>query len=116
MIYNVVLQSSIGTGGAASEQFYYDWSQLEDAEYKVSFSFSCPVVALTNTAIATIYIDLGQSQNKIAQAQNSSSTIYKGSYLGSLLYTPYGAVNGYLFIRWYSNKSINLFSRKTTKQ
>ena len=96
MIYNVVLQSSIGAGGAASEQFYYDWSQLEDAEYKVSFSFSCPVVALTNTAIATIYVDLGQSQNKIAQAQNASSIIYKGSYLGSLLYTPYGA-NGYLY-------------------
>ena len=67
MIYNVVLQSSIGAGGAASEQFYYDWSQLEDAEYKVSFSFSCPVVNLTNTAIATIYVDLGQTQNKIAQ-------------------------------------------------
>ena len=97
MIYNVVLQSSIGLGGAASEQFYYDWSQLENAEYKVSFSFSCPTIALTNTAIATIYKDLGQSQNKIAQAQNTSSTIYKGSYLGSLLYTPYGAAAGYLY-------------------
>ena len=56
MIYNVVLQSAIGAGGAASEQFYYDWSQLEDAEYKVSFSFSCPVVALTNTPSDSNYI------------------------------------------------------------
>lgn len=96
MIYNVVLQSAIGAGGAVSEQFYYDWSQLEDVPYKVSFSFMCPVVNLTNTAIATIYADLGQSQNQIAQSQNTSSTIYKGSYLGSLFYTPYGA-NGYLY-------------------
>jgi len=114
MIYNVVLQSSIGAGGAASEQFYYDWSQLEDAEYKVSFSFSCPVVNLTNTAIATIYVDLGQSQNKIAQAQNASSIIYKGSYLGSLLYTPYGA-NGYLYADIATNPMTYLAGRPRNK-
>jgi hypothetical protein len=44
MIYNVVLQSSLGngTGGTIGETFFYDWSQLEDCKYKVSFSFIRP--------------------------------------------------------------------------
>jgi hypothetical protein len=95
MIYNVVLYSTLGTGGGDNENFYYDWSQMEDVPYKVTFTFICPVLTLTNTAIGTIFVDLGQNSNKLAQGTTTNIT-YKASYLGSLFYTGTGA-NTYLY-------------------
>ena len=53
--YIIYLQSSLGNGagGTVGETFFYDWSQMEDCKYKVSFSFISAVATLTNTAVGT---------------------------------------------------------------
>jgi len=84
MIYNVILQSVIGVDINGGEKFFYDWSQLEDVPYKVSFSFTCTIFNNTGLNNAILYVDLGQVQNNIAQAQLASSSILKGNYLGFL--------------------------------
>jgi len=94
-IYNVVLMSDIGNGAATTgETFFYDWTQLPDVQYKVSFSFQSAIATLTNTTIATIYVDLGQSYNTLAKSQNSNAIQYKSFFLGSLQYSGTGASNG----------------------
>lgn len=83
MIYNVVLFSTIGNGGGAGENFFYDWTQMPDVPYKITFKFLTPINLNTNgNNIASIFVDLGQSQNKLAQSTGVSSLTYKGSFLG----------------------------------
>lgn len=112
MIYNVILQSSLGNGagGTIGETFFYDWTQMEDCKYKVSFSFISAVATLTNTAVGTIYVDLGQSQNKLASGQAITPTVFKGSFLGCLLYSGTGA-NTYLYADVKTNPSTYIGGR-----
>ena len=62
-IYNVVLQSEIGTGTTKSnESFFYDWTQIPDVPYHVTFSFMSATIPLTSVGqIASLYVDLTQS-------------------------------------------------------
>ena len=49
-IYNVILQSAIGDGTTISNAtFFYDWTQIPDVPYHVSFTFASAVEALTST-------------------------------------------------------------------
>ena len=46
--YNVILQSAIGDGPTTSnDTFFYDWTQIPDVPYNVSFSFMSATIALT---------------------------------------------------------------------
>ena len=46
--YNVVLQSEIGDGTTGSnETYFYDWTQIPDVPYRVSFFFMSAQIALT---------------------------------------------------------------------
>ena len=49
-IYNVILQSEIGNGTTTSnETFFYDWTQIPDVPYYVSFTFASAVAVITST-------------------------------------------------------------------
>ena len=87
-IYNVILQSAIGDGTTTSnETFFYDWTQIPDVPYYVSFTFASAVVALTSTGqVASLYVDLSQSNNQLATSQLTGPVAYKGQFLGNLLY------------------------------
>ena len=86
-IYNVVLQSAIGDGLTTSnETFFYDWTQIPDVPYYVTFSFMSATIALTQfNQTAMLYVDLSQSNNQIASSQSSTQSIYRGQFLGNLL-------------------------------
>ena len=102
-IYNVVLQSAIGAStSTVNESFFYDWTQIPDVPYTVSFTFASAIATLTNTQVASIYVDLTQSYNQLASAQSVAGKQYKSSFLGSLLYTGTGASN-YLFAEMNTN-------------
>ena len=94
-IYNVVLQSEIGTGGTKSnESFFYDWTQIPDVPYHVTFSFMSATIALTSAAqIASLYIDLSQSYNQLATGQTGAQSAYRGQFLGNLMYLGVAAQN-----------------------
>ena len=84
-IYNVVLMSTIGNGITTSgETFFYDWSQIPDKPYKLSFTFYTSLSTTTNTIAALLYVDLGQTDNTIATSQNINNVCYLSNFLGSL--------------------------------
>ena len=59
-IYNVVLMSTIGNGiNTSGETFFYDWTQIPNKPYKVSFTFYTSLSTTTNALTALLYVDLG---------------------------------------------------------
>ena len=112
-IYNVVLMSSIGNGITTSgETFFYDWSQIPDKPYKVSFTFYSSASVLNNTVGALLYVDLWQTYNQIATSQNSGSIDFRSSYLGCLEYL--GTANNILFADSKTNPPSYLNGRPRT--
>ena len=86
-IHNVIFCSDVGNGpNTTSDTFFYDWTQIPDVPYKVIFTFISGIATFANTSVPTIFIDLGQSNNQIAMAQNGSNINYNNSFLGSLFY------------------------------
>lgn len=105
-IYNFILESAIGTGITNSgKSFYIDWGRLPQGKYKVSFAFNSAIINTQNTAIANIFVDLGQGSNTyIAQGPTASSS-YRHNYLGFLLATGTG-VGNYLYCDAFTNPAI----------
>ena len=113
--YNVVLQSAIGDGLTTSnETFFYDWTQLPDVPYYVTFSFMSATTATTQFGqTAMLYVDLSQSYNQIATSQTSIQSAYKGQFLGNLLYGLVGA-NNYVYAESNTNPQTYLNGRPTS--
>jgi hypothetical protein len=79
-IYTVLFQGINSSEAPSRTEFYYDWGQLPDGQYKVTFSFSSSAQTLVGTSVANIYMDLGQF-SPIATVNGSQTRI---GYLGSL--------------------------------
>ena len=111
-IYNIVLQSAIGDGPTpASETFFYDWSQLPDVPYYLTFSFATSVCPITQFAqMAMLYVDLAQSNNQLAKPQSSAQYSYRSQFLGNLMYAVVGA-NNYLYAENNTNPATYLNGR-----
>jgi hypothetical protein len=111
-IYNVVLQSAIGNGTTTSnETFSYDWSQIPDVPYYVSFSFSSVVTPLTsNNQVACLYVDLSQSYNQIAKPQSTNQPEFQGQFLGNLVYA-LASANNFLYAENNTNPPTYLGGR-----
>ena len=111
-IYNVVLQSAIGDGATPStETFFYDWSQLPDVPYIVTFSFRSGAIGLTSVGqIASLYVDLSQSNNQLARPQSSAQFAYRGQFLGNLMYAVSSA-NNYVYAENNTNPPTYLNGR-----
>ena len=106
--YTIVFNSIIAPNSVVNETFQYDWGQLPNVPYKVSFSFMSTIDNLTGNAIAVVYIDLNQ-QCGIVASQNGTSGL-KNNYLGCLLTTGTGASN-YLYADTTTNPPIYLNGR-----
>ena len=97
-IYNVVLMSTIGNGITTSgETFFYDWTQIPDKPYKLSFTFYTSLSTTTNSMAALLYVDLGQTDNTIAISQNIDALSYRASFLGCLRFLASGVAPNILF-------------------
>ena len=111
-IYNVVLMSSIGNGITTSgETFFYDWTQIPNKPYKVSFTFYTSLSTTSPAIPALIYVDLGQTFNIIATSQNINALSYKSSFLGCLKFTAGGVAPNILFADTITNPSSYLNGR-----
>ena len=115
-IYNVILQSAIGDGtNIFNETFFYDWGQIPDVPYNVSFSFvSSPIAMVSTATTVALYVDLAQTYNQIALPQAPAPS-YKGQFLGNLRYLGSGATN-FLYADTTSNPSTFLNQRPTNNQ
>ena len=86
-IYNVILTSDLGNGANTfNETFFYDWTQMPNVPYTVSFTFISGIGLFANTSVPTIFIDLGQSNSKFATPQNGSNINYRYNFVGSMYY------------------------------
>ncbi len=92
-IYKVVLNSSFTTTANYNVSYYYDWSQIPDQPYKVSFTYTSVAnfqagAYLTASYVAMVYVDLGQgAYTSIASAPanpNPAGAIYRANHLGVL--------------------------------
>ena len=110
-IYNVVFQSAIPSTTTVGEIFYYDWGQLPQGEYKVTFCFTSAIATLINTTVANIFCELGQD----TAIASSNGQQYRGSYLGMLRYSGTGASNQ-LFAGLNDNPPTYLMSRPTNNK
>ena len=105
-IYNVVFQSSIPSQTTVGEIFFFDWGQLPQGEYKVSFSFVSGIATLVNSTVANIFVDLGQD----VQIATVTGNQFRSNYLGMLRWTGTGASN-YLFAGLNDNPPVYLMNR-----
>lgn len=86
--YRVILQSVVGTGSAVNfKTYFYDWSQIPDVHYKLTFTVLSPVITLSTSQTAYLFVSLTQSYNNITSDQSGLITGYRGDYLGSLYHT-----------------------------
>jgi hypothetical protein len=114
-VYNVVLNSALGTVVSAFNQytFFYNWGQLPEGRYKVTFSFMSSAGTLLNTSVCNVFMDLGQKYINFGNNSSNSSVInYTRQYLGMLRYSATGA-NSYLFAEENMNPPIYLNNRPT---
>ena len=94
-IYNIILESSVGTGASNANQSYYiDWGRLPDGPYKITFAFRTTETAHLNATVANIFVDLGQGMNTVIAQNPSASSTFRSDYLGFLLVT--GTGNGHI--------------------
>jgi hypothetical protein len=87
--YNVVFNSAIaGSGNNSNQTFFYDWSELEQGQYKCSFSMICQVGANPNlNVVVGVFMDLGQSETFVAQPFNTGvlgANYMTPSFIGTL--------------------------------
>lgn len=79
--YKIVFNSDIADSGSNGfQQFFYDWSQIEEGQYKCSFSMISAVGSTpTFNVIPSVFMDLGQSNTLIAKPFNTGS--FGASYM-----------------------------------
>jgi hypothetical protein len=85
--FNVVFQSTIPSQTTIGEVFFYDWGQMPEGLYKLTFTFFCGIANLTNTYPANIFCNLGQS----TQMATVNAGQFRSGYLGMLLPSGTGA-------------------------
>ena len=56
-IYNIALFSSVPDSVTNTEKFFFDWSQIEDVPYKITFTFQSAGSAVTDAAVLTLFCD-----------------------------------------------------------
>ena len=84
-IYNIILESTVGTGASNANQSYYiDWGRLPDEPYKITET------AHLNATVANIFVDLGQGMNTVIAQNPSALSSYRSNYLGFLFVTGTG--------------------------
>ena len=111
-IFNVVFNSDIATATTTTgEIYYYDWGQLPQGEYKVSFSFVSGVATLTNVYCANLFVDLGQNSCLVSANGQSLSS----GYLGMLRMSGTGT-NQYLFSAITDNPPHYLMNRPSNNR
>lgn len=91
-IFNVVLNSSVDSVDGTSstiENFYHDFSTMDEGRYKVTWSFISAVNSVelpTGQYVANVFIDLGQGAyvNIASSANNNQGRNYSANFVGSL--------------------------------
>jgi len=91
-IFNVVINSSVDSVDGSSstvENFYHDFSTMDEGKYKVTWSFISAVNTVeqpTGQYVANVFIDLGQGANVniVSSANNNQGRNYSSNFIGSL--------------------------------
>lgn len=108
-IYTFLLNSDISATSTTNARYFVDWEMLPpNKRFKVSFTFMSATGVLTNTEVANVFIDLGQSKSVIANSEFNQTGL-TSSYIGSLRWA--GSGTGQLSASTSDNAPIWLDSR-----
>lgn len=96
-IFNVVLNSAIDSADGSSttvENFYYDFSTMDEGRYKVTWSFMSAVntvIQPTAQFVANVFIDLGQGPYvNIASSSNiNQGKVFSSFFVGALQFNSF---------------------------
>ena len=95
-IYNIALFSAVPATATNTEQFFFDWTQIEDVPYMVRFTLQSVGSAVADGTVATVFLDLGQGNTTfIAKSQTGTNPNYRTGLLGSLMINGVGGDNFY---------------------
>ena len=82
-IYNIVLNSDLGSGANTnSKTYYFDWNKLPQGKYKVSFLFQTSITGIQGNSQPLIFINCGFSNNSSIVGSNATS--YNSNYIGMI--------------------------------
>ena len=128
-IYNVVLNSQLSNAAGLAtpnEYFFYDWSQLPDTPYKITWTFNSANLVATNTTVANLYLDLGQgaytsiASSNLATAGPLVGASYRANFIGTLEVRSYTnstpASGSYLFASTNTNPPLYVDTRPRNNQ
>jgi hypothetical protein len=94
-IYTVVLNSGMGTADATNGireiNYFYDFSAMEEGEYKVTFAFLTSFFTTVNSTVCNVFLDLGQNSQMAKNQFNGNSSKFPNLFLGFLRYSGTGA-------------------------
>jgi hypothetical protein len=113
-IYNVLFNSSKGTGSIDSREYYFDWSKLPMGKYKGTFNF-VSAKHTTTVSCANIFVDLGQELNYPAMSPTGGQLTTGCFYIGNVGATLVGA-NGYIYCDHSTNCPFYLLNRPSNNQ
>jgi hypothetical protein len=108
-IYNILFQSSQGTGSIGSRSYYFDWSKFPNGKYKGSFSF-ITASGTTTVACCNIFCELGQECMSSANTPTGSQLTNGYFYIGSAGVTAIGA-NRHVYCSAVDNPLFYLLNR-----
>ena len=113
-LFNVLFNSSKGTGTIESKTYYMDWSQFPQGRYQGKFSF-ITASGTTSVACCNIFLDIGQDISYPAMSPTGGQLSSGYFYLGSAGVTAIGA-NSYLYTNCVDNPPFTLLNRPSQNQ
>ena len=83
-IYNIVLNSTNGSGTTNQMNYSIDWGMLPNGKYKCKFSYNGKLQNQSTLNIARVYLDVGQSKQYEVVASFQSSSVVLNRCIGCL--------------------------------
>ena len=113
-IYNILFNSTQGTGTIGSRKYFFDWSQLPDGQYRCTFSF-VTTSGTTSVACANIFMDLGQGNVFVAGSVTNGQLSSNTFYIGNAGATAIGA-NSYVYAETFTNPAFYLSNKPSSNE
>lgn len=111
-IYNILINSSQGTGNIGSRNYYFDFSKLEHGRYKGSFSF-ITASGTTSVACCNIFCELGQELSYPVMSPTGGQLTNGYFYIGSAGVSSIGA-NAYVYCTAVDNPPFYLLNKPSS--
>ena len=113
-IYNILFNSTVGTGTIENKTYFFDWSNLPSCKYKGTFS----LITATHTVTAScvnVFVDIGSELSYPAMGVTGNQLRNGYMFIGNLGATSVSA-NSYLYCDNVTNPPFYLLNKPSNNQ